>query len=208
MSPEGRTVRIPPVEPPYDPEVALDLEKLMPPGIPPLNIFRTIANHPRLLRKFRLTAPAFFAKGLLDAKDRELIIHRVCARCGAEYEWGVHVAAFARPMGMSEAWIQATVHATADDPVWSEHESLLVRAVDALHDGGDLPDDLWEALAGRYGVAELVELVLLVGQYHNISFLVRALRIALEEGAPRFPPPRVTVDRPLPQGAAPFAKKA
>ena len=60
------------------------------------------------------------------------------------------MAAFARPMGMSEAWIQATVHATADDPVWSEHESLLVRAVDALHDGGDLPDDLWEALAGRY----------------------------------------------------------
>lgn len=188
MPPAGTLPRITPVDPPYDPEVALDLEKLMPPGIPPLNIFRTIANHPRLLRKFRLTAPAFYAKGLLDPKDRELVIHRACARCGAEYEWGVHVAAFARPMGFSEAWIHATVHAAADDPVWSEREALLVQMVDALHDTGDIPDDLWKALAALWDAPQLVELVILAGQYHLISFVVNAFRIEFEEGAPSFPP--------------------
>ncbi len=188
MPPAGTLPRITPVDPPYDPEVALDLEKLMPPGIPPLNIFRTIANHPRLLRKFRLTAPAFYAKGLLDPKDRELVIHRACARCGAEYEWGVYVAAFARPMGFSEAWIHATVHAAADDPVWSEREALLVQMVDALHDTGDIPDDLWKALAALWDAPQLVELVILAGQYHLISFVVNAFRIEFEEGAPSFPP--------------------
>ena len=46
MSPRNADPRIHPVDPPYDPEVAIDLEKLMPPGIEPLKIFRTLANHP------------------------------------------------------------------------------------------------------------------------------------------------------------------
>ena len=179
--------RIRPVDPPYDPEVAVDLEKLMPPGIPPLGIFRTLANHPRLLRKFRVGAPAFFQNPLLDPRDREIVIHRVCARCGSEYEWGVHVAFFARPMGFDEAWIHATVHGRADDPVWSEKESLLVRFVDALHDTSAVPDDLWEAMTKHWNTQQRVELIVLTGQYHLISFLTNATRMALEDGAERFP---------------------
>jgi alkylhydroperoxidase family enzyme len=184
---ERGPARIEPLDPPYDPEVALDLEKLMPPGVAPLGIFRTLAKHPRLLRKFRISAPAYFAKGLLDPADRELIIHRACARCGAEYEWGVHVAAFARPMGFSDEWIRATVHAAATDPVWTEREALLVALVDALHDTADVPDPLWTALEERWNEAQLVELILLVGQYHLVSFFVNAARIAREEMAERFP---------------------
>ena len=188
MSPGNREARIRPVDPPYDPEVAIDLEKLMPPGVPPLNIFRTIANHPRLLRKFRVTAPAFFRSAVLDPRDRELVIHRVCARCGSEYEWGVHVTAFARPMGLDDAWIHATVHGSADDPVWSEQESLLVRFVDGLHDNAEVTDDLWAEMAKHWNTEQLVELIILAGQYHLISFFTNATRMALEDAAERFPP--------------------
>ncbi len=187
MSPRNSEPRIHPIDPPYDPEVAIDLEKLMPPGIEPLKIFRTLANHPRLLRKFRVGAPAFFQSAVLDARDRELVIHRVCARCGAEYEWGVHVTVFARPMGFDDAWIRATVHGAADDPVWSARESLLVRFVDALHDTADVPDELWQAMTKHWNAEQLVELILLVGQYHLISFLANATRMALEDAAERFP---------------------
>ena len=31
----------------------------------------------------------------LSLREREIVIDRVCARCGCAYEWGVHVAAFA-----------------------------------------------------------------------------------------------------------------
>jgi hypothetical protein len=51
-------------------------------------------------------------------KERELIIDRVCARCGCEYEWGVHAAAFGAAAGLSPEEVGATVEADADDPVW------------------------------------------------------------------------------------------
>lgn len=187
MSPTSNAVRIKPAEPPYDPEIALDLEKLMPMGAEPLRIFRTVARHPRLLRKFRIGAPLYFRNPLLDPADREIVIHRVCARCKAEYEWGVHVIFFARPLGCSEDWIRATVHASWDDPIWSERESLLVRAVDELHDTATISDALWESLSRNWDESQLLELLSLVGQYHLISFLTNAARIEPEEWAERFP---------------------
>ncbi len=46
--------RIAPLDPPYAPELAQELERFMPPGMPPLRLFRTLAHNPRVLRKFRL----------------------------------------------------------------------------------------------------------------------------------------------------------
>ena len=66
----------------------------MPPAVPPLMLFTTLARDPRLFGKF-------FAAGLLDRghltlRQREIVIDRTTALCGSEYEWGVHVALFAR----------------------------------------------------------------------------------------------------------------
>jgi alkylhydroperoxidase family enzyme len=38
----------------------------------------------------------------LSMRDREIVIDRTCARCGCEYEWGVHVAFFANRVGLGE----------------------------------------------------------------------------------------------------------
>ncbi|MGH2404354.1 MAG: hypothetical protein ACRDGN_07795 [bacterium] len=35
--------------------------------------------------------------------EREIVIQRVCARCGCDYEWGVHASIFATRAGLSEA---------------------------------------------------------------------------------------------------------
>ena len=51
--------RITPAEPPYEPEIAAALERIMPPGLPPLVLFRAMAKSPRVLAKM-------FAGGLLD----------------------------------------------------------------------------------------------------------------------------------------------
>ena len=34
-------------------------------------------------------------------REREIVIDRTCARCGAEYEWGVHVAFFGERVGLT-----------------------------------------------------------------------------------------------------------
>ena len=76
----------------------------------------------------------------------------------------------------------------ADDAVWSDRQSLLIRLVDELHDTNDVSDGLWFALADLWEPAQLVELVALVGQYHLVSFFTRAFRVDLETYAARFPP--------------------
>ena len=40
--------RIAPAEPPYEPQIAAAFERIMPPGVPPLVLFRTMAKSPRV----------------------------------------------------------------------------------------------------------------------------------------------------------------
>jgi alkylhydroperoxidase family enzyme len=102
------TVRIPPIDPPYDDETQQLFDRIMPPGMAPLNIFRTYARHPKLFQNVMARGGMLLYEGELSHRDREIVLHRTCARCGSEYEWGVHVTAFARPLGFSEEEIRAT----------------------------------------------------------------------------------------------------
>ena len=179
--------RLEPLAPPYDPELATELEAMMPPGIEPLRLFRTLAHNPRVLRKFRLGS--LLDRGSLDRRDREIVILRTCGRCGAEYEWGVHATAFGRRVGLDEEQIAATARGDAAHPAWSARDRLLIRLVDALHEGASIPPALWDDLARCWSPAQLVELLVLTGFYHTVSFVVNGLDIELEELAERFPSP-------------------
>jgi 4-carboxymuconolactone decarboxylase len=187
MTTESRP-RLAPLGPPYEEEVAKTLERMMPPGVEPLKLFRTVAHNRFLLDKLRSTGAYLLNFGTLDPRDRELVIHRVCARCGCEYEWGVHAVAFGGPLGFSDRRLAATVIASADDPSWSERDALLIRLVDELHDTATVSDTVWSGLAAQFEPAQLVELVTLVGQYHAVSFVANAFRVEREEEAARFPP--------------------
>jgi alkylhydroperoxidase family enzyme len=179
--------RLQPLEEPYDPAVAETLRRMMPPGIEPLKLFRTVAHNPAILERFRTTGAYILNFGHVEPREREIVIHRTTARNGCEYEWGVHAVAFGRPLGLTEAQLHATVHGSADDPCWSERERLLVRLVDELHETGTIPDELWTGLAAKWDPPALVELVATVGFYHLVSFTANAFRVDLEEHAERFP---------------------
>ena len=176
--------RLAPLEPPYSPEVAEELARMMPPGVPPIGLFRTVAHNPRVLSRWR--GGALLDKGSIALREREIVILRTTARLGAEYEWGVHIAFFAAKAGITEAERAATVHAGAED--WSGAEALLVRIVDALVDDATLSDALWAEAAARFTPAQVVEILSLVGFYHLVAFVVNATGVAREPGAPGFPP--------------------
>lgn len=176
--------RIPLVEPPYTAEVEEHLHRLMPPGVAPLGLFRTVAWNPRVLGRMR--RGGLLDPGSITVRQRELIILRTTARCGSEYEWGVHVAFFGAAAGLTDAEIAHTVHGTADS--FHGDDALLVALADTLHDNSDVDDDLWARLAARFSNEQLVECVFLAGLYHAVSFVTNATRVDLEPGAPRFPP--------------------
>jgi alkylhydroperoxidase family enzyme len=179
--------RIEPVHPPYEPPVADFLAKWMPPGfaVEPLALFRTLARSLPLTERMRPLA-AGLLRGTLPLRQRELIILRACARCGAEYEWGVHVSAFAAAAGLSDAEVAATARADGAD-AFSGDDANLVRLVDALHDTGTVPPALYDALAAAHPPEQLIELVVLAGFYHLISFVANAAGVEREPWAARFP---------------------
>jgi 4-carboxymuconolactone decarboxylase len=182
------TTRLLPLTPPYDPEIDDALQRLMGrlTDVEPLALFRTIAHHPALLDRFRQTGSTLLSFGRLPDADRETVIHRTTARCGADYEWGVHAIAFAGPLGLDDAWLHATWHGTSEDFA-APGQALLVRFADELHDTATVTDETWAELRARYDDAELVELVCLAGFYHLVSYLCRAFGVEPEAWAAPVP---------------------
>ena len=180
--------RIAPLDPPYQPAIQTILERMMGgAGIEPLRLFRVVAHNKAILDKFRSTGSYLLNFGTIDPLEREIVIHRTCARCGAEYEWGVHVIAYGRRLGLSEDQIRSTVLGDAGDPVWSDRQRLLLRLADELFETNRVSDELWTALEKVWNTEQLVELVAIAGQYRLVSYFVNAFAVASEDYAERFP---------------------
>ena len=176
--------RIAPVDPPYPRELQAQFDKLMR-GAPPLLLFRTVARNPRVLQ--RMMDGSLLDRGSVGLRSRELMILRTCARCGSEYEWGVHVALFGAKASLNQAELHATVHGGADDPCWSVEERLVIGLADQLHDTSRVDEALWSELSCRFAADQLVELIVLAGLYHAVSFATNAIRVQNEAFAPGFP---------------------
>jgi 4-carboxymuconolactone decarboxylase len=169
--------RLEPLEPPYEPKVQDVLVRLMGPvDADPLNLFRTIAHHDVLLDRFRQIGSSLLSFGRLPADEREIVIHRTTALCGAGYEWGVHATVFAEQAGIEAA-------ATWTGGPFEGRHATLVRLCDELHATATVSDELWTELRVGWPDDELVELVCLAGFYHLVSFACNAFAVEPETWA-------------------------
>lgn len=176
-------MRIPQLNPPWPPTVQAAFDRIMPPGLEPLALFRVLATSPRAWDRFR--AGALLDGGPLALKDREVVILRTCARNNCEYEWGVHVALFAKRAGMTEAQIAATLSDRGAE-VWSAAEAALVATADALHDRAALSDEEFARLSAFFDSEQVLEILMLAGFYRTVSCLVGGLALEPEPFAERF----------------------
>ncbi|MEU3992362.1 hypothetical protein AB0F24_29075 [Streptomyces platensis] len=87
--------RMAPTEAPHPSEVAEVLHRMMPGDEEPIALFRLYAHNLPLTEALRAWGSYQLSRRLsLGLRDREILIDRICARCGCEYEWGVHIARF------------------------------------------------------------------------------------------------------------------
>src|SRR5262245_53004484 len=124
--------RVAPLELPYPEAVAAAFDRIMPKGVPPLVLFRTLAVNQKVF--LGLMASRLVERGSITLREREIVIDRTCARCGSEYEWGVHVAFFRERARLTEAEIADTCATDPTATAFSARERLLLRLVDELHD--------------------------------------------------------------------------
>jgi alkylhydroperoxidase family enzyme len=180
------TPRLPPLpEDQWDDEVRELMKGAGLGGGRPLNIFTTLAHHPKLLRRWLVFGAHVLAKSSLSPRERELAILRAGWRWRSEYEFGQHVL-IARAAGVSDAEIERVVQGP-DAPGWDPFEATLLRAVDELCADAFVSDATWRALAERYDAHQLLDLVFTVGQYTLVSMALNTLGVQRDPGVPGFP---------------------
>jgi alkylhydroperoxidase family enzyme len=180
--------RITPVQSPYEPEEQRQLDSMMPEGTPPIGLFRTFVRNLPMTTAMGSWGRYELSRELsLSMRDREIVIDRTCARCGCEYEWGVHVAFFAERVAFTDEQLVSITRGHATDACWqSDREVVLIELVDSLHETSDIDDALWSRAAARFTDRELLDITMLTGWYHAISFTARAARVDREPGTPTF----------------------
>src|SRR5437016_3578639 len=140
--------RIAPAAPPYEPAIAAELQRIMPPGLEPLLLFRTLARSPRVFAK--IFAGGYLDKSPFSLRQREILIDRTTARLGCEYEWGVHVALFGKRVGFGKTEIADLAHGSADAACWAPDEQALIALVDDLVDHHMIRRDTWQTAAQHF----------------------------------------------------------
>ncbi len=170
-----------------DAEASSMLDPIRSAGGEVLNIFRTLAHHPKLMRRWLVFGNHILSKSTLAARDREIAILRVGYRCNAIYEWTQHVR-----IGKASGLTDAEIEQICEGPTasgWSEFDAALVRATDELHDDAMLSDATWKTLGQRYDTQQLMDLIFTVGQYHTVSMALNSLGVQTEQGDAVFPQP-------------------
>jgi 4-carboxymuconolactone decarboxylase len=147
-----------------------------------LNIFRTLANHPDLARRWMVFANHILGKSTLAIRERELVILRIGFLCQSGYEWGQHVL-IARQAGMTEEEIRSA-KTGPDTAGLTELDRLLLTATDELHSDAHVADATWTALSELLSRQQMMDLVFTVGQYNLVSMALNSFGVQTDEGLP------------------------
>lgn len=139
-----------------------------------LNVYRTMAHHPALLRAWAPLRQHLVKDSALGPERSEVVILRTGYRLGSQYEWAHHVSR-ARALGFSDARIRSI----AGDPVGED--GLIAQAVDALFDLHRIPETLEAELAHAIGREAVFDLIATVGFYSVLGGILQTYGTPLDQ---------------------------
>jgi alkylhydroperoxidase family enzyme len=171
---------IPLIEQPEDEDLRHLYERLSQNPMGNLNIFKTMAHSPRLMRDWLRMATPLLGNGLfMEPRLREIAILRVAQNARSEYEFGQHIP-IARGAGLTDEEI-AALKDYEDATCFSDLERALIRYVDAVSHfeagAGDHARELRRWLSDR----ELLELSFVIGHWTMVACVLVPLEVELDE---------------------------
>jgi len=143
-----------------------------------LNVFRTLATHTDLYKRWLPFANHVLFKSTLPPREREMLILRIGHLCRSGYEFQQHIRV-GKAAGLSDAEIEAITEGP-DSARWNALERALLRAVDELHGDAFITDTTWATLNARYDTNQMMDLVFAVGQYTMVSMALNSFGVQLE----------------------------
>ncbi|MFL5883645.1 MAG: carboxymuconolactone decarboxylase family protein [Thermoleophilaceae bacterium] len=168
--------RLPYVEPSDAPEhVREALDRL-----PPLNIFKLVANAETCFRPFLRLGNAILTKQELDPLLRELAILQTAKLTPAEYEWIQHVG-IAKAVGATDEQVEAIDRGDVDAECFSDDQKLVLEFTTQVVRDARPSDELFARTHERLSPREIVELTLAIGYYMAIARVMEVADIDLDE---------------------------
>ena len=145
-----------------------------------MNVFRTVAHHPPLLRPWLEFGAYLLRSSTLEPRLRELVVLRTGWQCGSPYEWGQHVV-IGRMVGVLDADLQRLTQGP-EAAGWTAPEAAALRATDELVERHSLGDANWTGLTAHFSTQQILDLIFLVGQYQLVASALNALRVERDDG--------------------------
>jgi alkylhydroperoxidase family enzyme len=174
---------------PYvDPESAPKRVRTALERVPPLNVFRMMANAETAFRPWLAFGGALLSSLELDARLRELAILRVARLSGAEYEWVQH-APIALAEGSSREQVDAVDRYELDHESLADVDRAVLRFTTSVVEDVRASDETFAVVREHLSPREVVELLLVIGQYMTVARVARTADIELDG-----PPERLVSD--------------
>jgi 4-carboxymuconolactone decarboxylase len=138
-------------------------------------MFLTFAHHPDLNKVHSPFVQYVKNSTTLPVRHRELAVMRAAWLGGVDDQYVNHTL-IALECGLTQDELDR-VPAGADDPGWSPEDAAVLRAVDELHYHCRVGDETWAELASMYDARQLLEFLLLVGNYRALSYIQNSVGI-------------------------------
>lgn len=146
------------------------------------NVFRTMARHPELMKRWLPFVRHVLFKSTLSLREREIVILRIGWLCRSEYEWAQHVRGGKRA-GLNDAEIERIGIGSG----LSAKEDLLLRTVGELYANDCISAHTWQALSSHYTREQLMDIVFTVGQYNMVSMALNSFGVEVDSYLAGYP---------------------
>jgi 4-carboxymuconolactone decarboxylase len=151
--------------------------------VPPLNIFRMMANADSAFRPWLRWGNALLSDLALDPLLRELAILRVARLTPhAEYEWVQHVA-IAEAVGASAEQVAALERDRPDADCFSLLQQAVLRFTTEVVRDARASEEALARLKETLSAREIIELLMVIGQYMMVARVMATTDMELDEPA-------------------------
>ncbi len=142
-----------------------------------LNVYRTMAHHPALLRAWGALRQHIVLDTSLGRLFSEIVILRAATHLKSPYEWNHHVS---RALGLGIS--QDRIASMLDDlSTMAPDDAILARAVDDLLTLSRIGPDTLAPLMQLVGKEGVLDLMATVGFYSTLGFLLNTFDTPLDE---------------------------
>ena len=142
----------------------------------------TMLRHPQMYGAFIDYVTQRTRASVVGRRDLELVILRTGRLCGSGYIWGEHVR-FGKQAGLTEEEIEWLVEGSVAEG-WNERDRALNRLCEELHQTSFVSDETWAVIAAHFTDQQIIEMLSIIGSYHEVAFVYNAIRVRPIPGNP------------------------